>query len=79
VKKSKAYPLKTGDFSKQNPFKIQRKRKPAIGKIDEIETIPEVKVEMICHKDKIKEVVTSMKNTHPYESVAYSVVRMEDI
>ena len=53
--------------------------KPAIGKIDEIETIPEVKVEMICHKDKIKEVVTSMKNTHPYESVAYSVVRMEDI
>jgi len=53
--------------------------KPAIGKIDDIETIPEVKVEMTCHKDKIKEVVTSMKNTHPYESVAYSVVRMEDI
>ena len=53
--------------------------KPAIGEIDKIETIPEVKVEMICHKDKIKEVVTSMKNTHPYESVAYSVVRMEDI
>jgi len=30
-------------------------------------------------KDKTKDVVTSMKNTHPYESVAYSVVRMEDI
>ena len=51
---------------------------PAIGEIDKIETISEVKVEMICHKDKIKDVVTSMKNTHPYESVAYSVVRMED-
>ena len=52
--------------------------KPAIGEIDQIETVTEVKVEMICHKDKIKDVVTSMKNTHPYESVAYSVVRMED-
>ena len=31
------------------------------------------------HKNKIKNVVTSMKNTHPYESVAYTVVRMEEI
>ena len=31
------------------------------------------------HKDKITNVVTSMKNTHPYESVAYTVVRMEEI
>jgi hypothetical protein len=31
------------------------------------------------HKNKIKNVITSMKNTHPYESVAYTVVRMEEI
>jgi hypothetical protein len=31
------------------------------------------------HKDRIKNVVTSMKNTHPYESVAYTVLRMEEI
>jgi hypothetical protein len=31
------------------------------------------------HKDKTKDVVTSMKDTHPYESVAYIVVRMEKI
>ena len=53
--------------------------KPVIGKIDQIEIVTEVKVEMMCHKDKIEAVVTSMKNTHPYESVAYSVVRMEEI
>ena len=52
---------------------------PAFGEIDQIETVTEVKVEMICNKDKIKDVVTSMKNTHPYETVAYSVVIMEDI
>ena len=52
---------------------------PAIGKVDEIEIVTEVKVEMMCHKDKIKNVVTYMKNSHPYESVAYTVVRMEEI
>jgi hypothetical protein len=31
------------------------------------------------HKNKIKNVITSMKNTDPYESVAYTVVRMEEI
>jgi len=31
------------------------------------------------HKDRIKNMVTSMKNTHPYESVAYTVLRMEEI
>ena len=33
----------------------------------------------MCHKDKIKNVVTSMKNSHPYESVAYTVIRIEEI
>ena len=31
------------------------------------------------YKNKIKNVLTSMKNTHSYESVAYTVVRMEEI
>jgi len=53
--------------------------KPTIGEINQLETIPEVKVEMICHKDKIQEVVTSMKKAHPYESVAYTVVRTEKV
>jgi hypothetical protein len=53
--------------------------KPVIGKVDQIEIVTEVKVEMMCHKDKIHDVVTSMKNSHPYESVAYTVIRMEEI
>ena len=63
----------------QGQFMPIRDAMPAIGEIDQIETVTEVKVEMICNKDKIKDVVTSMKNTHPYESVAYTVVRMEEI
>ena len=52
---------------------------PAIGKVDETEIITEVKVEIMCHKDIIKKVVNSMKNSHPYESVAYTVIRIEKI
>jgi len=33
----------------------------------------------MCHKDKIKNVVTSMKNSHPYESVSYTVIKLEEI
>ena len=52
---------------------------PAIGKVDEIEIVTEVKVEMMCHKDIIKNVVNSMKNSHPYEIVSYTVIRIEEI
>jgi Uncharacterized protein conserved in bacteria len=53
--------------------------KPVIGKVNELEIITEVKVEMMCHNDIIKNVVNSMKNSHPYENVAYTVIRMEEI
>ena len=53
--------------------------KPVIGKVDEKEIVTEVKVVMMCHKDIIKNVVNSMKNSHPYESVAYTVIKMEEI
>ena len=53
--------------------------KPIIGRINETEIVPEVKVEMMCQKNIIKDVVTSMKNSHPYESVAYTVIKMEEI
>ena len=52
---------------------------PAIGKVDEIEIVTEVKVEMMRHKDIIKNVVKSMKNSLPYESVSYTVIRIEEI
>jgi len=31
------------------------------------------------HKDKIKNMITYIKNTHSYENGAYTVVRMENI
>ena len=53
--------------------------KPVIGKIDQIEIVNEVKVEMMCHKDKINDVVSSMKKSHPYESVYYTFIIIVEI
>jgi len=44
---------------------------PAIGSINKIENIKEIKVELICEKSKIKKVLETLKNNHPYETPAY--------
>ncbi len=60
-------------------FMPTQNAKPAIGKLDQLEIIPEYKVEMLCSSECINQVISAMKETHPYEEIAYSVVRMEDI
>ena len=52
-----------------NPFKGQK---------ENLETLGEYLVEMICDKKHIKSVIAALKKAHPYEEPAYSVVRLED-
>lgn len=47
---------------------------PSIGQVNQLETLIEYKVEMLCAKEHIQPVVCALKNTHPYEEVAFSVV-----
>lgn len=58
--------FKPGDGS--NPFK---------GKRGSLETLNEYKVEMVCAEQFIVQVISAMKHSHPYEEVAYSVIRTE--
>jgi len=51
-----------------NPFK---------GEQGSLETVSEYKVEMVCVEECMAEVVRAMKDSHPYEEVAYSVIRTE--
>jgi hypothetical protein len=52
---------------------------PHLGKQLQLEFVAEIRVEMICPKDKIKAVVAAMKKAHPYEVVAYDVVELIDV
>lgn len=46
---------------------------PAIGKIDEITYVDEVKLEMVCNGEFIQNAITALLNTHPYETPAYEI------
>ncbi|KAI5919503.1 GTP cyclohydrolase 1 type 2/Nif3 [Camillea tinctor] len=53
---------------------------PHIGKVGELEEVPEAQVETLCvGEDTIKKAVEALKTAHPYEEPSYEVFRLEDI
>ncbi|MBI3004546.1 MAG: Nif3-like dinuclear metal center hexameric protein [Ignavibacteriales bacterium] len=62
----------TGTFrgsSKSNPF---------LGKPGHLETAEEIRLEMIAPRALVQSVVESMKQTHPYDEVAYDVYPLDN-
>ena len=49
-----------------------------IGEKDILETVQEDRVEMICLDQHIDQAVMALKESHPYEEVAYGVIKLED-
>ena len=47
--------------------------KPAIGSLDKVEYVVEVKIELVCEADLVKVVVKALKDSHPYEEPAFDV------
>ncbi|KAF2707358.1 hypothetical protein K504DRAFT_504528 [Pleomassaria siparia CBS 279.74] len=53
---------------------------PHIGKVGELEEFEELRVETICiGRDVAVKAVEELKKAHPYEEVAYEVIKCEDI
>ncbi len=46
--------------------------------LDKLEVIKEYKVEMICTDDHLPRALEAMKFAHPYEEIAYTVIKMEN-
>ena len=62
----------------QGQFRPIKDANPYIGTKDKITYLQEYKVEMICCDELIKKAVEVLKEAHPYEEVAYEVVKLED-
>lgn len=60
-------------------FKPEIGANPTIGKVGEVEEVIEERIEMICSREKIKEVIAAMKQAHSYEEVAYDIYSLEDL
>jgi hypothetical protein len=59
-------------------FRPLKNSNPTLGKINNLEKVAEMRVEMICPKDRLKDVLSAMKSAHPYEEVAFDVISLAE-
>lgn len=59
-------------------FRPINEANPHIGNLDKLELVEEYKIEMVCSDELIKKAVKVLKESHPYEEVAYEVFKIED-
>ena len=52
-------------------FRPQCDSNPYLGEAGRCESVPEVKVEMVCRQSKLAAVVRALKKAHPYETPAF--------
>ncbi|CAK7207225.1 hypothetical protein SEUCBS139899_010034 [Sporothrix eucalyptigena] len=60
-------------------FRPGKGANPAIGTVGELEVLEEARVQTLCvGEDVARRAVAALKEAHPYEEVAYAVVKLED-
>ncbi len=60
-------------------FKPEEGAHPHIGEIGKFEEVIEERIETICSKEKLEEVIKAIKEVHPYEEIALDVYPLENI
>jgi hypothetical protein len=51
---------------------------PSIGEVGRIEQAEEERIEMLCQRGKVMDVIEAIKKAHPYEEVAIDVYKLEE-
>ncbi len=57
----------------QGQFRPLADAKPYIGKIGELECLPEYRVEMVCADEYIQATITALRAAHPYQELAFDL------
>jgi hypothetical protein len=60
-------------------FKPEQGANPHIGEIGKAEEVQEERIETICAREKLQDVIAAIKEAHPYEEVAMDVYPLENI
>jgi hypothetical protein len=50
---------------------------PFLGDRDQLETVSEYRVEMVCEDERVDAVVGALRESHPYEEPAFDLIRVE--
>lgn len=59
-------------------FKPEQGANPHIGTVNVLESVEEERIETVCEREKLTEVIAAIKAVHPYEEVALDVYPLED-
>lgn len=60
-------------------FRPEDGANPHIGEVGKFEEVAEERIETVCEKEKLQEVLAAIKEVHPYEEVAMDVYPLENI
>ncbi|MCW9048600.1 MAG: YqfO family protein [Gammaproteobacteria bacterium] len=63
----------------QGQFRPLINSQPFTGQPGKVETVEEVKIELVVENSLIKQVIASMKKAHPYEEPAYDAWLLANI
>lgn len=61
----------------EGQFQPNRDATPFVGHVGELEVLAEYRVEMVLQAILKSEVVAALKAAHPYEEVAYHLIKLE--
>ena len=59
-------------------FQPNEAAKPFLGQAGRLEKVPEVRIEVIFADERNGAILQALRNTHPYEEVAYYITRLEN-
>ena len=60
-------------------FRANDGSSPFIGEVGKVERVEEYKVEIYCQEQFLQDAIKALKEVHPYEEVAYGVIKLAKI
>ncbi|MEK7538980.1 MAG: hypothetical protein AAB552_04020 [Patescibacteria group bacterium] len=60
-------------------FRPEDGAKPHIGEVGKFEEVGEERIEVICSREKLQDVIKAIKEVHPYDEVALDIYPLENI
>jgi hypothetical protein len=62
----------------QGQFRPLADSQPFLGRPGEVEIVAEYQLEVVCQAEQISAIIAALKASHPYETPAYMVSKLED-
>ena len=60
-------------------FRPLQNSNPTIGSLNEVEHVREIKIELVCADELVKQAIQAMKDSHPYEEPAFDVLQLVEM